>query len=117
MGMRPEKTEFTDQLEKLFNEFLTRFKDFKFHEHLFKIFSLPFYTDIDKTPTNIQMELIDLQKRTDLKAKSVETNFGNFYRKYLDQDKFPNLRKFVSSKMALFGSIYLCEQFFFKWVS
>ena len=112
MGMRPEKTEFADQLEKLFNEFLTRFKDFKSHEHLFKILSSPFYTDIDKTPTNIQMELIDLQKRTDLKAKYVETNLGNFYRKYLDQDKFPNLRKFMASKMALFGSIYLCEQFF-----
>ena len=38
-------------------------------------------------------------------------NLGDFYRKYLDQDKFPNLRKFMASKMALFGSTYLCEQF------
>ena len=30
----------------------------------------------------------------------------------LDQDKFANLRKFMASKMALFGSTYLCEQFF-----
>ena len=62
-------TEFADQLEKLFNEFSARFKYFKFHKHLFKIFSSPFHTDIDKAPTNIQMELIDLQERTDLKAK------------------------------------------------
>ena len=41
-------------------------------------------------------------------------NLGDFYRKYLDQDKFPNLRKFMAFKMALFGSIYWCEQFFFK---
>ena len=59
------------------------------------------------------MKLIDLQKSTDLKAKYVEMNFGDFYRKFLDQDKFPNLKKFVASKMVLFGLTYLCEQFFF----
>ena len=113
MRMRPEKkTEFADQLERLFNEFSARFKDFKSPEHLFEIFSSPFHTDIDKAPTDIQMELIDLQERTDLKAKYVKMNLGVFYRKYLDQDKFPNLRKFMASKMALFGSTYLCEQFF-----
>ena len=53
MGMRPEKTEFTDQLEKLFNEFLACFKYFKSHEHLFEIFPSPFHTDIDKVPTDI----------------------------------------------------------------
>ena len=78
MGMRPEKTKFADQLEKLFNEFLTCFKDFKSREHLFKIFSSLFHTDIDKAPTNIQMELIDLQERTDLKVKYVEMNIDDF---------------------------------------
>ena len=115
MGMRPEKkNKFADQLENLVNEFSANFKDFKFHEHLFEVFSSPFYTDIDKAPTDIQMELIDLQERTDQKAKYVEMNLGDFYRKYLDQDKFPNLRKFMASKMALFDSTYLCEQFFSK---
>ena len=41
-------------------------------------------------------------------------NLGDFYRKYLDEDKFTNLRKFMASKMKLFGSTYLCEQFFSK---
>ena len=73
MGMRPEKKiKFADQLENLFNEFLARFKDFKSHKHLFQIFSSPFHTDIDKAPTDNQMELIDFQ--TDLKAKYVEMN-------------------------------------------
>ena len=63
---------------------------------------------------DIQMDLIDLQERTDLKAKYVEMDLGDFYRKYLDQEKFPSLRKFMASKMALFGSTYLCEQFFSK---
>ena len=118
MGMRPEKkTEFADQLEKLFNEFSARFKGFKSHEPLFEIFSSPFHTDIDKAPTDIQMELIDLEERTDLKAKYVEMNLGDFYRKYLDQDRFPNLKKFVAFKIAFFGATYLCDQFFLKWVS
>ena len=62
------------------------------------------------------MELIDLQESTDLKAKYryVEMNLGDFYRKFLDQDKFPNLRKFVASKMALFDLTYLCKKFFSK---
>ena len=115
MGMLPEKkTEFADQLQKLLNEFSARFKDFKSHEHLFEIFSSPFHTDIEKAPKDIQMERIDLQERTDLKAKYVEMDLGDFYRKYLDQEKFPSLRKFMASKMALFGSTYLGEQFFSK---
>ena len=113
-GNKTEKTEFADQLEKLFNEFWARFEDLKSHKHLFEIFSSPFHTDIDKAPTDIRMELIDLQERTNLKAKYVEMNLGDFYRKYLDQDKFSNLRKFMASKMALFGSTYLRKQFFSK---
>jgi len=81
-GMRPEKkTEFADQLEKLLNEFLDRFKDFKSHEDLFEVFSSPFHTDIDKATTDIEMGLIDLQERTDLEVKYVEMNLGDFYRK------------------------------------
>ena len=80
MGMRLEKkTEFADQLKKLFNEFSARFKDFKSHKHLFEIFSSPFHTDIDKALTDIQMKLIDLQERTDIKSKYVEMNLDDFY--------------------------------------
>ena len=60
------------------------------------------------------MELIDLQESTDLKAKYVEMNLGDFYRKYLDQDKFPNLRKFMASKMALLALLICVNNFFLK---
>ena len=113
MGMLLEKTEFADQLQKLLNEFSAHFKDFKSHEHLFEIFSSLFHTDIEKAPMDIQMELIDFQERTDLEAKYVEMDLGDFYWKYLDQEKFPSLRKSMASKMAHFGSTYLCKQFFF----
>ena len=55
-----KKTGFADQLQKLFNEFSARFKDFKSYKYLLEIFSLPFHTDIDTAPTDIQMELMDL---------------------------------------------------------
>ena len=113
MGMLPEKkTEFADQLQQLLNEFSACFKDFKSRKHLFEIFSSPFHTDIEKAPVDIQMELIDLQERTNLMAKCVEMDHGDFYRKYLDQEKFPSFRKFMASKIALLGLTYLCEQFF-----
>ena len=110
---RDKKTKYVEQLQSL-NEFSTRFKDFGSHEHLFEIFSSPFDTDVTKAPTDIQMELIDLQANNDLKAKYKGMNLGDFYRTHIDQDKFPLLRKFVASKMALFGSTYVCEQFFSK---
>ena len=49
--MRPEmKTEFADQLEKLFNEFSARFKDFKSHEHYLKYFLHHFTQTLTKPP-------------------------------------------------------------------
>ena len=84
MGMRPmKKTGFAHQLQKLFNEFSARFKDFKSYKHLLEIFSSPFHTDIDIAPFDIQMELMDLQERTDLKAKYMEMNLDDFYRNIL----------------------------------
>nr|XP_039248874.1 general transcription factor II-I repeat domain-containing protein 2-like [Styela clava] len=83
--MHPEKkTDFAGQLENLLHEFLDRFKDFKSHEHLFDIFSPPFNADVVKAPADIQLELIDFQEKTDLKAKYLQMNLGDFYRKHLN---------------------------------
>ena len=39
----------------------------------------------------------------------------DFYQKvFLQYQDFPNFKKFIASKMALFGSTYLCEQLFSK---
>ena len=51
MGMLPEKkTDFAVQLQKLLNEFSARFKRFKSHGHLCKIFSYHFTLTLKKTP-------------------------------------------------------------------
>ena len=42
----------------------------------------------------------------------MEMNLGDFYRKHLDGDKFQHWRRFMASKMTLFSSTYVCEQFF-----
>ena len=70
--------------------------------------------DAEKAPTEIQLKLTELQTRTDLKAKYMEMSLGSFYQKHLNQDRFSLLKKFVASKMTLFGSMYVCELFFFQ---
>ena len=112
--MLPKKTDLADQLEKLLKEVLARFKDYEFHEHSYATCSSQFHTDIDKAPIDIQLELIDLQHRTDLKTEYVKMDLGDFYRKYLDQEKLPNLRNFMACNIIFFGSTCSCEQFFSK---
>jgi hypothetical protein len=113
-GMIPNKVEyFCEQIQSLSDDFSARFQDFKAHEKYFQIFATPFHADVDSAPPEIQMELIELQERAYLKTKfNDEADIGAFYRANLDG--FPNLKKFVASKMALFGSTYLAEQFFSK---
>jgi hypothetical protein len=57
------------------------------------------------------MELINLQCDTDLNQKFSETEFQDFY-SYLAKEKFPPLRSFGLRMIAMFGSTYVCEQFF-----
>ena len=116
MEMLP-KTDLADQLEKLLKEVLARFKDYELHEHSYAIFSSPFHTDIDKALIDIQLELIDLQHRTDLKTKYVKMDLGDFYRKYLDQEKLPNLRNFMAYNIVFLALLIHVYNFFLKWVS
>ena len=88
MGMHPEmKTEFADQLENLFNELSAHFKDFKSLNIYLKYFLHHFTQTLTKPPLISKwnlIDLLDLQERTDLKAKYVEMNLGDLYQKYLD---------------------------------
>ena len=54
--------------------------------------------DVDKAPVDIEMKLIDLQARSDLKAKYMKMNLGDSYHRHLDKNKFPHLRKFSQEK-------------------
>jgi 17beta-estradiol 17-dehydrogenase/3beta-hydroxysteroid 3-dehydrogenase/mitotic-spindle organizing protein 1 len=75
------------------------------------LFAFPLKVDIEKAPENLQMELINLQCDTNLNQKFSETKLQYFY-SYLPKEKIPILRSFGLRMTAMFGSTYVCEQFF-----
>jgi hypothetical protein len=77
----------------------------------FMLFAFPLKADIEKAPEHFQMELTNLQCDTNLNQKSSETKLQDFY-SYLPKVKFPLLRSFGLRMIAMFGSTYVCEQFF-----
>jgi 17beta-estradiol 17-dehydrogenase/3beta-hydroxysteroid 3-dehydrogenase/mitotic-spindle organizing protein 1 len=77
----------------------------------FMLFAFPLKADIEKAPESLKMELINLQCDTDLNQKFSETKLQDFY-SYLPKEKFPPLRSFGLRMIAMFGSTYVCEQFF-----
>jgi hypothetical protein len=67
--------------------------------------------DTEKTPENLQTELINLQCGTNLTTKLSETQLQDIY-SYLPKDKFPQLRSLGLRMITEFRSTYMCRQFF-----
>lgn len=106
---------YADTIGKLQEEFDHRFADFKTHRATFNIFADPFSFDVEDAPPVLQMELIDLQCNTELKAKFREVSgktveLGRFLREL--PPSFPELSRVFKRTMCLFGSTYLCEKLF-----
>ena len=62
-------TQFAEKLNVLGAEFTRRFDDFGSQQSKFELLSNPFEVDVEKAPTNLQMELIELQCNASLKSK------------------------------------------------
>jgi hypothetical protein len=77
----------------------------------FRIFCDPFSADVESVPSDLQMELIELQCSQMLALKFKEVGYKQFYQ-YLDAASYGKLRVFAANIMALFGSSYVCEQTF-----
>lgn len=106
---------YADTILKLQEEFDHRFADFKTHRATFQIFADPFSFDVEDAPPVVQLELIDLQCSSELKAKFREVSgktdkLGQFMREL--PPTFPELSKMFKRIMCLFGSTYLCEKLF-----
>ncbi|UYV74131.1 GTF2IRD2 [Cordylochernes scorpioides] len=101
---------YAEKILSLRNEFETRFSDFKSLEGKFTLFSSIFSINIESVPNHMQMEVIDIQCDSDLKAKFIEVGVSEFY-KYLPA-RFENTRKLAYEIMSMFGSTYRCEQLF-----
>ena len=108
----PVSLRYSEKVNRLREEFAGRFSDLRQHSLDIALFVSPFEVDIDSAPNLYQMELVDLQCNTDLKAKFHDFPLMDFYQKYVRAEKLPHLRKNALKMASLFGSTYLCEQTF-----
>jgi hypothetical protein len=70
--------------------------------------------DVNNVPENLQMEVIELQADLVLKSQFNNIALTDFYKFYLVEEKYKNLRAFSRKIICLFSSTYMCEQFFFE---
>lgn len=99
-------------LSQLQTEFVNRFTDFKKSSLNMEIFQNPFAIDISEVPSNLQMNIVDLQSNSTLKTAFKEsTDLIQFYGG-LSSENFKELKKFAQQIITMFGSTYLCEQTF-----
>lgn len=101
---------FAEKLRALGAEFSRRFGDFDVQKLRFELLSNPFAIDVEKAPTNLQMELIELQCDETLKSKFDAVGAAQFPQ--FISDTMPQLRTEVAQLLSMFGSTYLCEQLF-----
>ena len=104
-------TEYVEMIGNLHTEFERRFQDFLALEKQFVLFATPLLVDVETVSEDLQMELMELQCDNLLKQKYAEVGIPEFY-KFLPSDKFPKLCAFALRILAMFGSTYVCEQFF-----
>ena len=67
------------KLSRLMNEFDWRFSDFRAQHSGFGLFANPFTTDVCTAPQHLQMELIELQSDSGLRAKFQDASIQDFY--------------------------------------
>ncbi|XP_074488096.1 general transcription factor II-I repeat domain-containing protein 2-like [Sebastes fasciatus] len=102
--------QFAEKLSILGADFTRRFADFEAQKSRFELLSNPFAADVESAPTNLQMELIELQCSDTLKAKYDSVGAAQFPR--FIPDTMPQLRTQAAQMLSMFGSTYLCEQLF-----
>jgi hypothetical protein len=108
-----DHTSCPNEIKRLSAEFASRFEDFRKQEIYLDLLSSPFSIDVDRAPLSLQMELIKLQENSELKIKFKDTLLLEFYQKYYQKQKYPQLSAVIRIVLAQFGSTYCCEQFFF----
>lgn len=102
---------YSTMLDTLHAELLRRFQDFKTLESEMHMVSSPFNCSVDNAPSDVQMELIDLQSDTLLAEHFRSVSLLGFYSS-LKEKNFPHLKRHAQRILVLFGSTYVCEQTF-----
>ena len=78
------------------------------------IFATPFNVEAADVPHLLQLEMIQLQNNSELKARYNNIPLLEFYKNYIRDDEFPTLKKHALKYASVFGTTYCCEQFFSK---
>lgn len=102
--------QFAEKLSVLSAEFSRRFADFDVQKCRFELLSNPFAVNVENAPTNLQMELIELQCNDTLKSKCDAVGAAQFPQ--FIPDTMPEFRTQAAQMLPMFGSTYLCEQLF-----
>ncbi|GLD47166.1 general transcription factor II-I repeat domain-containing protein 2-like protein [Lates japonicus] len=102
--------QFAEKLSVLSPEFTRRFAEFEAQKCRFELLSNLFAVDLKSTPTNLQMELIELQCSDTLKSKYDSVGAAQF--PCFLPDTLPQLRAQAAQMLSIVGSTYLCEQLF-----
>ena len=71
-----------------------------------QLVSSPFTCSVDSAPTDVQLELIDLQSDSLLKEHFKSASLLEFY-SALKEENFPNMRRHAQKMLVLFGSTYI----------
>jgi len=104
---------YIELLNLLLVEFERRFQDFNSKRKYIKLFSDPFTIKPEDVPEDFQLEVLDLQSKSDLKNAHRESdNLIEFYKKYISPMDFPAIHNNALKYLSMFGSTYRCEQLF-----
>ncbi|PVD26824.1 hypothetical protein C0Q70_11971 [Pomacea canaliculata] len=101
LNMSFAKTRMIQLLGLLKDNFNERFKDFHDLKDEIRLFENPFAADVSSAPTDLQLELIDLQSQTSLLDKFRAMQTIAFYA-VLPAETFPNLQKHVLRMIKMF---------------
>ncbi|XP_012888672.1 PREDICTED: general transcription factor II-I repeat domain-containing protein 2B-like isoform X2 [Dipodomys ordii] len=91
-------------------EFQARLAAFHAQESELRLFSSPFSAAADHVPEELQMEVIDLQCNSALRAQYERLGVPEFC-KHL-RSSYPRFRAHCARVLSMFGSTFVCEQLF-----
>ena len=102
---------YSSMLGALHGEFVRRFEDFQTVDSEMHMISSPFTCSVDNAPSDVQLELIDLQSDTLLSERFKSVSLLDLY-SFLQEETFPHMKRHAQKMLVLFGSTYICEQTF-----
>ncbi|GBP50308.1 General transcription factor II-I repeat domain-containing protein 2 [Eumeta japonica] len=101
--------QYAEEFKLLLQQFSNRSSDFKNMQDCFNLFATPTKSNVQNAPIHLQKELMEIQDNSLLKSKFENVELCDFYKKYLEEDHFPQFRKFVRKLICALGSTYKCE--------